>query len=142
MRMIIKNGHVIDPQYINAVADIYVEDAKIVKIIKKGDPETEIRSTPDISSGTDTVIDASGCIVVPGLIDMHVHLREPGEEYKETIESGILAAAAGGFTAICCMPNTHPVNDHSQITEFSDKSSSSWPWMAMSTIMRGLNRSE
>ncbi|MFV9646027.1 MAG: dihydroorotase [Desulfobacterales bacterium] len=69
-------------------------------------------------SGGVRVIDAFGKIVVPGLIDMHVHLREPGHEYKETIESGCLSAAYGGFTAICPMPNTNPVNDNSQVTEY------------------------
>ena len=64
------------------------------------------------------VIDAEGKIVVPGLIDMHVHLREPGFEYKETIATGTAAAKSGGFTSVCCMPNTNPVNDNRSITEF------------------------
>lgn len=65
-----------------------------------------------------TIIDLKGCWLVPGLIDMHVHLREPGEEYKESIESGTRAAAAGGFTAVACMPNTKPVNDTGSVTSF------------------------
>lgn len=141
MRMIIKNGHVVDPGNINSIADIYIDDGKIVKIIEHPSdtgvklppiqssetaPEDGLKEgtatfNPRLSIGgpeTDQVIDASGCIVVPGLIDMHVHLREPGEEYKETIETGIHAAAAGGFTSICCMPNTSPVNDNSQVTGY------------------------
>jgi dihydroorotase len=118
MQMIIKNGHVIDPGNINAVADIYIDNGKIVSIniLKKSSDSDRKDSSGTLEAGR--VIDASGCIVVPGLIDMHVHLREPGEEYKETIESGIRAAAAGGFTSICCMPNTRPVNDNGQITEY------------------------
>ena len=65
-----------------------------------------------------TVIHASGAIVAPGFIDMHVHLREPGFEHAETIESGARAAAAGGFTTICCMPNTQPVNDSAMVTSY------------------------
>ena len=64
------------------------------------------------------IIDGNNLIAVPGLIDVHVHLREPGQEYKETIETGLKAAAAGGFTAVCCMPNTKPVNDNAQVTSF------------------------
>src|SRR6185437_4973683 len=63
-------------------------------------------------------LDARGCIVAPGFIDMHVHLREPGIEHAETIESGARAAAAGGFTTICCMPNTLPVNDSATVTSY------------------------
>jgi dihydroorotase len=118
-RLLIKNGTVIDPGRMHETADIFIEGGKILRIEKhagsdgrdsSGDPHAEIPA--------DRVIDATGLLVVPGLIDMHVHLREPGEEYKETIASGIQAAAAGGFTTICCMPNTRPVNDNRQVTEF------------------------
>ena len=67
--------------------------------------------------GGDEIIDAEGLVVAPGFIDMHVHFREPGQEYKEDIESGTRAAAAGGFTGVACMANTDPVNDTSSITE-------------------------
>ena len=108
MRILIKNGRIIDPaNNSDRVADLLIEGGKIVKIGQK------------ISVLSDTeVIDATGQLVVPGLIDIHTHLREPGYEYKETIRTGTLAAAAGGFTTICCMPNTNPVNDCKSVTEF------------------------
>jgi dihydroorotase len=127
MQMIIKNGHVIDPGNMNAMADIYVDDGKIVGIEPLESPkERSVRGKkPAVGKSVSAqdrksalIIDASGLIVAPGFIDMHVHLREPGEEYKETIASGIRAAAAGGFTSICCMPNTRPVNDNAQVTEY------------------------
>jgi len=124
MQMIIKNGHVVDPENMDAIADIYIDEGKIVHIRKndssekKGKDKRQRNSGADIASEAEQVIDATGCVIAPGLIDMHVHLREPGEEYKETIETGIKAAAAGGFTSICCMPNTHPVNDNAQVTDF------------------------
>lgn len=121
MRTLIKNGTVIDPGRIHEIADILIDGTTIVRIDKHSDFEI---GRPDATRATDSgmkpdrVIDAVGLWVVPGLMDMHVHLREPGEEYKETIASGIRAAAAGGFTRICCMPNTKPVNDNRQVTEF------------------------
>ncbi len=100
----IKNGRIIDPENSrDEVADLWVRDGRIV-------PEKEA------AHGDVVEIDASGCWVVPGLIDMHVHLREPGEEYKEDIISGTRAAAAGGFTGVACMPNTRPVNDTRAVT--------------------------
>jgi dihydroorotase len=103
---LLKNGRVIDPA--NKVDQ--QEDLLIIggRIAAKDTPIPE-----DIQ-----VMDVSGCWVVPGLIDMHVHLREPGEEYKEDIVSGTRAAAAGGFTAVACMPNTSPVNDCLAVTSF------------------------
>jgi len=110
MRILIKGGKVIDPGRYEGIADILIENGKIVEICPNLEPRT--------SDLEPRIIDASGKIVVPGLIDMHVHLREPGHEYKETIESGCRAAVHGGFTAICPMPNTDPVNDNAAITAY------------------------
>ena len=109
MNLLIKNGHIIDPaNKVDEKLDILASDGKIVRSGKPG----------SISTDNAQVIDAAGRLVVPGLIDMHVHLREPGFEYKETIATGTAAAKSGGFTAVCCMPNTNPVNDNRSITEF------------------------
>jgi len=117
MQIRITGGRVIDPGHFDGTADIVVEDGKIARIVENSQP-----IAPDQVSNTQhpgaRIIDASGKIVTPGLIDMHVHLREPGHEYKETIESGCRAAAWGGFSAVCCMPNTNPVNDSRQVTEY------------------------
>ncbi|MDD2605079.1 MAG: dihydroorotase, partial [Desulfobacteraceae bacterium] len=106
MRIRISGGRIIDPGRIDTVGDVVVENGKIRSV---GPPDSE---------AADQVIDARNCLVVPGLIDVHVHLREPGHEYKETIASGAAAAVAGGFTAVCAMPNTNPVNDNAQVTRF------------------------
>ena len=109
MNILIKNGNIIDPvNKVEGKLDLLIADGKIAKLGKPG-------SLP--ANGAE-VIDGSGKFVVPGLIDMHVHLREPGYEYKETIATGTAAAKAGGFTAVCCMPNTNPVNDTRSVTEF------------------------
>ena len=106
-KLIIRNGRVIDPaSKLDAVADVLIEGDKIAAIGEK----LQV-------SGAER-FDAAGLIVAPGFIDMHVHLREPGFEYAETIESGSHAAAAGGFTSICCMPNTSPVNDNATVTSY------------------------
>ncbi len=108
MKILIKNGRVIDSvNNIDRVADLLVENGRISRI------EQNISGVSDAE-----IIDAAGQLVVPGLIDMHTHLREPGFEYKETIRTGTMAAAAGGFTTVCCMPNTKPVNDSQSVTEF------------------------
>ncbi|OGV99228.1 MAG: dihydroorotase [Nitrospinae bacterium RIFCSPHIGHO2_12_FULL_39_42] len=107
--ILIKNGRVIDPaNKIDAILDILIENGRITEIGKA------ISHQPSAIS----LIDASGKIVVPGLIDMHVHLREPGYEYKETVKTGAESALAGGFTSIACMPNTKPVNDNQSVTDF------------------------
>lgn len=108
MNVLIKNGHVIDPANgVDEKSDLLIVDGKIARLGKPG----------SIPADGAEVIDAVGQFVVPGLIDMHAHLREPGYEYKETIATGTAAANAGGFTAVCCMPNTNPVNDNRSLTE-------------------------
>lgn len=108
MNLLIKGGRVIDPsQNIDDVLDILIVDGKIADFGKG-------LKAP---KGAET-IDAAGSLVTPGLIDMHVHLRDPGLEYKEDIVTGTRAAAAGGFTSVCCMPNTKPVNDNKAVTSY------------------------
>ena len=100
--LLIKGGHLIDPaQRMDAPMDILLRNGRV----------EEIAPPNKIHGGADEKIDARGLIVAPGFIDLHVHLREPGQSYKETIASGTAAAAAGGFTSVCCMPNTMPVVD-------------------------------
>ncbi|HXD95128.1 MAG TPA: dihydroorotase [Candidatus Acidoferrum sp.] len=108
MSLLIKNGRVVDPaNSTDAVQDVLIGGGRIERVG---------RELP-VADGT-AVLDATGKIVCPGFIDIHVHLREPGFEYKETVASGTRAAAAGGFTAVCCMANTHPVNDNRSITDY------------------------
>jgi dihydroorotase len=108
MSLVIRGGRVVDPaNSVDAIQDLLIQDGKIARLGPK-------LATLEGAS----VIDASGKIVCPGFIDMHVHLREPGYEYKETVASGTRAAAAGGFTAVCCMANTSPVNDNRSITDY------------------------
>jgi dihydroorotase len=106
-RLLIKNGRIVDPSSgFDAIADLALEDGRVA----------------GMGAGLDfanaEVYDASGLVVTPGFIDIHVHLREPGIEHAETIETGARAAAAGGFTSICCMPNTVPVNDNATVTSY------------------------
>jgi dihydroorotase len=106
-KLLIKNGRIIDPASgLDKVGDILIKGGLIVRIGEN------LHATGVIG------FDASGLVVAPGFIDMHVHLREPGFEHAETIESGSKAAAAGGFTSICCMPNTKPVNDDAAVTRY------------------------
>ncbi|MEK6549562.1 MAG: amidohydrolase family protein, partial [Nitrospirota bacterium] len=107
MSIIIKHGRVIDPGRINGPADVLIENGTIAAV----------GAGLKAPAGA-TVIDAAGKWVLPGFVDLHVHFREPGFEYKETIATGAAAAVAGGFTSVCCMPNTQPVNDNQSITEF------------------------
>ena len=109
MKLLIKNGHVIDPANgIDEVTDIFIEDG----VISETEVDTELEGL-DIP-----IIDASGMIVAPGLVDMHVHLREPGQEYKEDIETGTRAAVCGGVTSVACMPNTDPVCDNETVVRY------------------------
>ncbi len=107
MKTLIKNGHVVDPKNkIDEILDLLIEDGKVKSIAKK------------ITDKADHEIDVKNKIVTPGLIDIHVHLRQPGYEYKETIETGLRAAVKGGFTGVCPMPNTNPVADRRSDMEF------------------------
>lgn len=109
MRLLIQNGYVIDPaQGTNTGRNLLIEDGRVVGLSGHHD---------GVPEGAE-VFDATGLIVAPGFIDMHVHLREPGHEYKETIASGAAAAVAGGFTTVCAMPNTSPINDSAAVTRF------------------------
>ena len=112
----IQGGRVVDPGNMDKIADILIKDDKIIDVVP-GDSKESIKTDANGLAPEINIIDASGKIVCPGLIDMHVHLREPGQEHKESIETGTRAAAWGGFTAVCCMPNTQPVNDSFQVTE-------------------------
>ncbi|HEU5020374.1 MAG TPA: dihydroorotase [Bryobacteraceae bacterium] len=105
--LLIQGGRVVDPaSNFDGAADVLIRDGKVENIGQ------------GLTAGDTPVFDAKGAIVAPGFIDMHVHLREPGIEHAETIETGSKAAAAGGFTTICCMPNTLPVNDSAMVTSY------------------------
>src|SRR5918912_4300946 len=109
MRLLIANGYVVDPtQGVNGGRDVLIEDGRVVELLKSGG---------DAPEGAE-VFDATGLVVAPGFIDLHTHLREPGQEYKETIASGAAAAVAGGWASVCAMPNTDPVNDNPAVTSF------------------------
>ena len=111
MTVLIKNGRVIDPTNdLDEPKDLFIDKGKIKALESPGKINIGTGEKPSI-------IDAKDCVVCPGLIDMHVHFREPGFEYKETIESGCRSAAAGGFTSVAVMPNTNPVNDTRSVTE-------------------------
>lgn len=106
MKLLIQNGHVLDPLTgLDGISDVLTDGDKIVKVAK------------DISDAADQTIDASGCYVMPGFIDLHVHLRDPGLTHKETLETGGRAAARGGVTTVCAMPNTKPIIDTKEMVE-------------------------
>jgi dihydroorotase len=108
MRTLLRNGRILDPsQDLDMIGSVLLEDDQVIEI-------GEISDLTDI----DEVYDCTGFWITPGLVDMHVHLREPGDEHKETIITGTQAAAAGGYTTICCMPNTIPVLDNPAIVDF------------------------
>ena len=109
MSVLIKGGRVIDPANgLDQKADVLIEEGRITRV------------EPGIN-GADQVFKASDRLVMPGMVDLHTHLREPGQEHKEDIDSGTRAGAAGGFTTVCCMPNTNPVNDTRSVTEYIAK---------------------
>src|SRR4030067_3150236 len=128
MHILIEKGHIIDPsQGIDGIGDVLIEDGKNKEVyIQSKEQKTKSKSSPPQPSPSMgeglppavQIINAEGKVVIPGLIDMHVHLREPGFEYKETIKTGTAAAIRGGFTTVCCMPNTLPINDNASVTEF------------------------
>ncbi len=134
MRILIKGGHLIDPaNKKNGQFDLLISKGKIEAV----EPEGKIK---DISGAE--IIDAKGAIVAPGFCDMHVHFREPGHEYKETIETGSHSAAAGGFTTVAVMPNTSPVNDNRSVTDFilsQAKETSDINILPIGAITKGLN---
>ena len=107
MAFLLKNAHVVDPQCgIDGIRDVKIDGERIVEVGE------------GLAADGCEVVDLSGKILVPGLVDMHVHLREPGYEHKGTIESETRAAAKGGFTAVCSMPNTDPVTDNGTVIEY------------------------
>src|SRR6059036_2125997 len=108
MSLLLRGGRVIDPaNNLDSIQDVLLGDGKIERLGR------------NLAAPADAeVVDAKGKIVCPGFIDIHTHLREPGYEYKETVASGTRAAAAGGFTAVCCMANTFPVNDNRAVTDY------------------------
>jgi dihydroorotase len=121
MKRLLKGGRVVDPvNGRDGAFDVLIEDGTITRVE---------RAVP-VSAGVEVVALPAGFVVCPGFIDMHVHLREPGQEHKETVASGVAAAVAGGFTAVACMPNTKPVNDSAGVTTYILKKASkgnSWP---------------
>src|SRR5437763_13597587 len=109
--LLIQGGTVLDPsQNLNARRDLLIRDGRILQLTAGGGSPGDFRA--------DQVIDATNRFVTPGLVDIHVHLREPGDEEEETIQSGSQAAVAGGFTTVCCMPNTKPPLDNEGQIEF------------------------
>jgi dihydroorotase len=130
--LLIKNGRVMDPAgKTDATGDVLVEDGRIAKV------------GADLAAPDAEILDAKGLIVAPGFIDLHCHLREPGQELSETIQTGTRAAARGGFTAVCCMPNTQPVNDNASVTRgIVERAAASaavrvWPIGAVSVASKG-----
>src|SRR5437899_1361177 len=107
MKLLLKGGRVVDPaSNRDGEFDVLIDSGRVAKIGK---------ALP--ADGADVFALQSGWIVAPGLIDIHVHFREPGQEHKETVATGAASAVAGGFTGVACMPNTDPINDHPGITE-------------------------
>ena len=112
MKRLLKGGRLVNPaRGIDGAFDVLIEDGRVTRV-ERG------LSVADVGGEVEVMEIAEGWVVCPGLIDMHVHLREPGQEHKETVATGVAAAVAGGFTAVACMPNTDPINDHAGVTEF------------------------
>jgi dihydroorotase len=112
--LVIRGGHLIDPAAgVDGPKDIFLKDGRVAEIAAPGKLKQANGAGPEVQ-----VLDATGLTIAPGLVDIHVHLREPGQGYKETIATGTAAAAAGGFTAVAAMPNTKPVNDSPEITRW------------------------
>lgn len=112
MNLLIKDGHIVDPsQGIDSTGDILIEDGRIKEIVLRP-------SAISLQPSNLKIINATGLYVLPGFVDMHCHLREPGFSHKETIRTGTRAGLRGGFTTLCCMPNTDPINDNETVTEF------------------------
>ena len=147
MKLLLTGGRIIDPsQDLDANLDVLIEDGKIAAIGKNAHkPRADSRKS---AAREINVVDISGMVAVPGLIDMHTHLREPGFEYKETIQTGSEAAAAGGFTSVACMPNTSPVNDTRSVTEYIRRKAAScnlvnvYPIAAVSMGSEGVSLTE
>src|SRR5271154_4661211 len=134
--LLIKNGRVLDPaSNTDAALDVLLDGELIAEIAAPGKFQRDTKNAE--------IFDAAGLIVAPGFIDMHAHLREPGQESSETIETGTRSAARGGFTAVCCMPNTKPVNDNASVTRFildrakAGASVRVWPIGAASVSSKG-----
>jgi dihydroorotase len=134
--LLIKNGHVLNPATnTNAAMDVLLDGERIAEIAASGNISARAKDAE--------IFDAAGLIVAPGFIDIHAHLREPGQENSETIETGTRSAARGGFTAVCCMPNTKPVNDNASVTRFildrakADAPVHVWPIGAASVGSKG-----
>lgn len=122
MKLCIKNGLLVNPKtQLMAVGNLWIQQDKIICVELDRECFGMLPPKPDENT---TIIEATGKLVIPGLIDLHVHLREPGLEYKEDVESGCKAAARGGFTTICCMPNTAPAIDSKKTVEFIDEKAS------------------
>lgn len=110
MKLVVKAGRLLDPaNKIDGRCDLLIEDGKVADVVQGG-----FEKPPEGAE----CFDATDFVVAPGLVDVHAHLREPGEEYKEDLVSASRAAAAGGYTTVCCMANTHPINDNAQVTQF------------------------
>ena len=114
MTILIKNGHVVDPDTgTNEVMDVFLSEGKITEVGK------------NLKKKAERTVDAANCYVMPGFIDLHVHLRDPGLEHKETVETGVKAAARGGYTTILAMPNTKPVVDDGDVVQYVHKKAES-----------------